>query len=716
MTVPVEAENEIQSDYIDYFDTLSEQDVGELNGRRISQRLLSDFYEKVKQKTHALCIQDERFHALAAEFVRNFNVRSFSKRCIEALVLKQGISESTENTSCEQTIGLRDSFDFGKLFHTTGNFDERQVTKTSHIEPKIQSLFQEEEALQAIITEFVQSCNQSWFIQKGIERLQVGKTIPVMGFFKDIGKFWKKHKVAILVGTGVAAAVGTIIVVTVFTGGVGAGVAAAAAGAAADKIRDSQSKNNTPNTTAKAPPPPPEPPPANVPPPIPLPSITDGLWINGQFYPYMSDQKASDLGFIANLPTEFRHNLAIHSIANIPLPHNPWAPKDKPELMQNPIAKLIFGANARLEQHPRISDPSFLPTPPHVLQAIGKEIVNNPWLLNPDPKPTLKPTTPLGEALTIIQTDLVKPDEVLPVELPWYKKAFSSVTDVLETIGQGILEEPLIRQETDLIIQPDVPVATPKIEVQDPSLLPPLPSSTTPWYSKAFSYAKEAFLSSNKTIVGSLPDYNRMSLINGMNTLETTKDSHVAYISNLAPQLTMDCVYNRTHNVEADVAEIFALNYRGISPNTADLLIENWTQYHEKFIDNPHVKYFQICHSQGALHVRNALMKAPPEIRNRVIVLAIAPAAVVSKDLCYKSFNYACSSDIVPNGELLHGILEIGKLNPTPLVEAIKHRQELILLKGPPGFSLNHNFQNPIFKDKINEHIQDYLTTNGNYQ
>lgn len=577
---------------------------------------------------------------------------------------------------------------------------------------------------QLLIPEFAH-CPE--FAQKEIADLKAESFNREFGFLKSVGKFWKKHKVPILIGAGVAAAVGTIIVVSVFTGGAAAGIAAAAAagaGAAALDKKNSESKpENSPppqNVASK----PPEPTPFFTP--IPECPSAGGLWVSGQYYPYISDQKSSDFQFISSLPQDFRHNLAVQSIGTISSTMQmPWNAQTRLAIPPPSLPAL---------SKPCINPPPILPSrfpldsfqSNSVLQAMGKEIVNNPWLLNPVPDPTLQPTTPLGETLSMIGKDLASapnPTETLQ-NAPWYTKTFSSISNALETIGKGIADSPTL-------FNPDSPKQIEQIPVTRPNV---------PYFKKAFTSIQDAFnhigtgvvdaptlfdpnpapprlLSSSVTILGSLPSIHCMSLITGMNTLEFESKAHVDYIAKFAPGVNLDWVYNRTHGAITDLTEIFALNYAGFSPNTADALLENWTRYDEQHRDMPGVKYFQECHSQAAIHVKNALMKAPLEIRNRVIVLAIAPALVVPRELCYNSFNYACESDLVPIGELVFAALAAGNLNFQPLVEALKHRKELILLKEPedsPGW--NHDFQSPIFKDKIERHIQDYLKTNGNYK
>lgn len=230
------------------------------------------------------------------------------------------------------------------------------------------------------------------------------------------------------------------------------------------------------------------------------------------------------------------------------------------------------------------------------------------------------------------------------------------------------------------------------------------------------SLLRPQIVSSSSSIAGTLPSHFRIGCINGMHTGETGRDGHMAYITNIAQNATIDWVYNRTNGRVADLAETFVFNYNGVSPYTGDLLLKNWTDFHEEHRDKPRAKYLQICHSQGALHVKNQLMQASPEIRNRVIVLAIAPAAVIPRHMCYQSYNYACSSDLVPHGEIVSGILSLGIGNGHNLCNAIANREELVWLDPLPNSSgLNHGFQNQVFKQVIEDRIQEYLNMNGLY-
>ena len=246
-------------------------------------------------------------------------------------------------------------------------------------------------------------------------------------------------------------------------------------------------------------------------------------------------------------------------------------------------------------------------------------------------------------------------------------------------------------------------------EMIEPELLDPKPIPSYDKHSKNFS--TPGFRCPSCCIGG----------INGMDTSLDEATDHAAYISRLADNRSIDWTYNCSRGRIADVAEIFTMNYAGYSPNTAKLLQETFTKFHEANKDNPKAKYLQFCHSQGAIHLRNALEGLPQEIRDRVVVVAIAPAAVITTDLCFTAFNYASKKDIVPKGELIHSAI-VDKLLPfssTDHLAEAKDRQlaTLILLDPhPDATGIDHDFQSPTFEQIITKRVADYINCNGEYE
>ena len=218
--------------------------------------------------------------------------------------------------------------------------------------------------------------------------------------------------------------------------------------------------------------------------------------------------------------------------------------------------------------------------------------------------------------------------------------------------------------------------------------------------------------------------------INGINNSYDEALANMEYSKSFSPNINHEWVYNNSHGPIVDISEVVILNYHGISPNTANLLRDSIERFHQDNLDLPHEKCIVKCHSQGAVHVRNALEAMPEHLRQRAIVIAIAPAVVVPRDLCYQSYNFACESDIVPRGELCVAVVkdvlstlapEIDQVPGTPEIwsrthKVLEYREELIMLE--PDSNCNesvHSFKNSMYADKIEKIMQDYIKRNGEY-
>ena len=116
----------------------------------------------------------------------------------------------------------------------------------------------------------------------------------------------------------------------------------------------------------------------------------------------------------------------------------------------------------------------------------------------------------------------------------------------------------------------------------------------------------------------------------------------------------------------------------------------------------PEEKFFQTCHSGGAIKVRNALMASPKAVRDRIIVLAISPGVIIPKKLCFQSFNYASKNDWVP----LIDYYGAARLQG--------YADELIFLDPHPDApKFDHSFDSPTFQPRIQQHIEKYILNYG---
>jgi len=220
------------------------------------------------------------------------------------------------------------------------------------------------------------------------------------------------------------------------------------------------------------------------------------------------------------------------------------------------------------------------------------------------------------------------------------------------------------------------------------------------------------------TTLGKREPHIRIGGINGMHTVFDEALAHANYLSSFAHGQSIDWVHNASHGLVLDLSEIALLNFQGISPNTAELLRNNWESFHQANLDRPNAKYLQFCHSQGALHVRNALMQAPKEIQDRVIVVAVAPAVLLTDEICYDATNIACKGDVIPYSELSRqSSMDADEPLQTKRMEELMERyKDLILVDPVPETEYAHDFQNPAFKKKINDIIEDYIKSNGESQ
>ncbi len=114
---------------------------------------------------------------------------------------------------------------------------------------------------------------------------------------------------------------------------------------------------------------------------------------------------------------------------------------------------------------------------------------------------------------------------------------------------------------------------------------------------------------------------------------------------------------------------LMGLNYIATEP--VRQLHKMWNSFFDKSSAN--AKFLMICHSQGAIHVRNALLDYPPELRDRILIVAIAPAAYIYKEACAKVIHYRAEwwRDIVPMCDRVGAKRE--KTQLLPLLPIPKH-------------------------------------------
>lgn len=255
------------------------------------------------------------------------------------------------------------------------------------------------------------------------------------------------------------------------------------------------------------------------------------------------------------------------------------------------------------------------------------------------------------------------------------KKQKNWLCNFLDTIGQGIIDNP---------------------ELLDPN--EPLPS-----YQPSFQFLT---LGKNEVYLG-------LEGINGINTTLEDATAHAKHLEKFAQNHAINWTYNKSHGAVIDVMEAAVLNIPGYSPNTSDLLLMSWRAFAQANADNPDIKFLQYCHSQGTIHVRNALKKAPPEIRDRIIIQAFGPAVIISDDLCFRADHYACKGDLIPHAEVAHAELLGGLWQGS---KALENQKKLLWVEPHPDMKSPHDFQNPAFDDIKERTIREHINRKGVYK
>ena len=162
-------------------------------------------------------------------------------------------------------------------------------------------------------------------------------------------------------------------------------------------------------------------------------------------------------------------------------------------------------------------------------------------------------------------------------------------------------------------------------------------------------------------------------------------------------------VYNATNwdsiqwvSTAIDVIEC-GLGHMGMHTPPVQLLKNQWN--HFIATHGPEEKFLQFSSSGGGLHVYNALLTSPKSIQQRIISVALAPAAIIPKRLCFESYNYISRRDFVTHLDI------IGKL---------KYGSELQILESHPDANFwDHEFLSPTFAKPIQRHITNYLKDYG---
>lgn len=184
-----------------------------------------------------------------------------------------------------------------------------------------------------------------------------------------------------------------------------------------------------------------------------------------------------------------------------------------------------------------------------------------------------------------------------------------------------------------------------------------------------------------------------IAYINGINHRPERAIRCALLLAKRAGLYNIYTIYSPTEGLLGDLKECYHELYRFKKSPPVEKLHERWNAFFAHA--HPKATYLQFCHSRGTIQVRNALLTYPEEIRKRIVVVAIAPAAYIPKQICHTAYHYVSRRDIVPyfdwNGR---------KACQSTLIVLTPHFEA-------PFF--DHHFLSPTYRAAIEHHLATYI-------
>ncbi|MFZ4773488.1 MAG: DUF6531 domain-containing protein, partial [Chlamydiia bacterium] len=173
--------------------------------------------------------------------------------------------------------------------------------------------------------------------------------------------------------------------------------------------------------------------------------------------------------------------------------------------------------------------------------------------------------------------------------------------------------------------------------------------------------------------------------INGINNTKEDAVASALQLSKYGDGAEICGIYNATNGIPLDVGECGVVGLTNMNTPPATLLKN---KIDELIATRPSDENFLVvCHSGGGIHLNNFLKTAPTHVQERLIVLTISSAAIIPQEICFQSFNYASTSDLVP---------KIGQISN------LACRNEIHYLKPHPDADLvDHAFLSPTFAEPL---------------
>lgn len=192
-----------------------------------------------------------------------------------------------------------------------------------------------------------------------------------------------------------------------------------------------------------------------------------------------------------------------------------------------------------------------------------------------------------------------------------------------------------------------------------------------------------------------LPDlpHGEIAFINGINHRPERALRCSSLISKLAGGYNIYTIYNPTDGLLGDLKKCYHELFKFKKTVPVEKLQEKWDLFFLNAKEGE--RFLQICHSEGAIQVRNALTGYPETLRKRIIVIAIAPGAYIPPSYCYKAYHYISRRDIVPYFD---------RMGIRTCIDTI-----CVLTPHERAAFFDHHFLSLTYRDIIQYHIQEYI-------
>lgn len=212
-------------------------------------------------------------------------------------------------------------------------------------------------------------------------------------------------------------------------------------------------------------------------------------------------------------------------------------------------------------------------------------------------------------------------------------------------------------------------------------------------------YAYDAAGNRISTITNGSKQENRfITGINGIRSDRQRAHEIASGLSALAGSHEVHFVHNPTHGTRLDAYRYFLCRDYSYMTNSSRQLCSLWREGFSRLSSDGYI--FHYCFSEGVTMTRNALRAMPPELRNRIIVVAVCPSFYIDKDLCWNIVHFCCERDFV------HMLDRKGR-------KMAKQQGTIVGLKRDKpsirDFWRNHDPLGPLVEKPLNNRLEEYL-------